>query len=236
MKPGDIVSFNAIKDDKVSLRVQGELVSFPTETNSIVKTKHPIFCDEPIGEQEYFYDVSTASLELIETKQDNVFTQEGTIMRPKDYLESGRVVFFKKGDRGIIVSLKGSNFIMVKDKLISLQNFDEKLHCQFSKEYDIIKIAEMKEGCSFESFHTVKEEMLDIIWQENFHTIDSNKMIIYISRANPETEEELIAAAIGEIICKDFKEKTMIVKTKTQLFKEDTSVNGYYYYTIPFVL
>ena len=236
MKPGDIVSFNVIKNGKVAFRAQGELVSYPTATNSIVKTKHPIFYNEPIGEQEYFYDVSTASLELIETKQDNVFTQEGTIMRPKDYLKSGRVVFFKEGDRGIIVSLKGSNFIMIKDKLISLQNFDEKLHCQSSKEYDIIKIAEMKEGCSFESFYTVKEEMLDIIWQENFHTIDANKMIIYISRANPETEEELIAAAIGEIICKDFKGKTMIVKTKTQLFKENTSVNGYYYYTIPFVL
>lgn len=236
MKPGDIVSFNVIKDGKVSLRVQGELVSFPTKTNSIVKTKHPIFCDEPIGEREYFYDVSTASLKLIEAKQDNVFTQEETIMRPRDYLKSGRVVFFKDGDRGIVVSLKGSNFIMVKDKLTSLQDFDEKLHCQFSKEYDIIKIAEMKEGCSFESFYTVKEEMLDIIWKENFYTADANKMIIYISRADPETEKELIAAAIGEIIYKDFKEKTMIVRTKTQLFKEDIPVNRYYYYTIPFLL
>lgn len=236
MKPGDIVSFNVIKNGKVAFRGQGKLVSYPTATNSIVKTKHPIFYDEPIGEQEYFYDVSTASLELIETKKDSVFTQEETIMRPRDYLESGLVIFFKKGERGIVVSLKDSNFIMVKDKLISLQNFDEKLHCQFSKEYDIIKIAEMKEGCSFESFYTVEEGMLDIIWQENFHTVDANKMIIYISRANPETEEEFIATAIGEIIYKDFKEKTMVVKTKTQLFKEDTSVNGYYYYTIPFLL
>ena len=41
---------------------------------------------------------------------------------------------------------------------------------------------------------------------------------------------------LGEIVTKDYKEKVMVVKTKTQLFKEDTSINGYYYYTIPFLL
>ena len=55
-------------------------------------------------------------------------------------------------------------------------------------------------------------------------------------RTCPKSGEELKASAIGEIVTKDYKEKVMIVKTKTQLFKEDTAVNGYYYYTIPFVL
>lgn len=48
--------------------------------------------------------------------------------------------------------------------------------------------------------------------------------------------EELKDGAIGEIVTKDYKEKIIVMKTKTQLFKEDTSVRGYYYYTIPFVL
>ena len=55
-------------------------------------------------------------------------------------------------------------------------------------------------------------------------------------RACPKSGEELKAGAIGEIVTKDYKEKVMVVKTKTQLFKEDTYVNGYYYYTIPFLL
>lgn len=89
-------------------------------------------------------------------------------MRLRGYLESGRIVFFRNGSRGIVVSLKGTNFIMIKNKLIPLQNFDENLHYQFFEECDIVKIAEMKEGCPFEYFYTVEEEILDIIWQENF--------------------------------------------------------------------
>ena len=43
MKPGDIVSFNVIKNGQVATGVQGELVDLNfTPTVSIVKTKHPI--------------------------------------------------------------------------------------------------------------------------------------------------------------------------------------------------
>lgn len=55
-------------------------------------------------------------------------------------------------------------------------------------------------------------------------------------RACLKNGEELKAGAIGEIVTKDYKEKIMVVKTKTQLFKEDIPVRGYYYYTIPLVL
>lgn len=55
-------------------------------------------------------------------------------------------------------------------------------------------------------------------------------------RACLKSGEELKAGAIGEIATKDYKEKIMVVKTKTQLFKEDTPIRGYYYYIIPFVL
>ena len=41
MKPGDIVSFNVIKNGQVAFEVQGELVELNfTPTASIVKTKH----------------------------------------------------------------------------------------------------------------------------------------------------------------------------------------------------
>lgn len=143
MKPGDIVSFNIIKNDQVAFEVQGELV-----------------------ELNFTPTVSTASLKLIKSKANNVFTQEETIMRPKDYLESGLVVIFAEGSRGIVVSLKGVNFILIKNKLIPLQKFDENLHFQFSEKYDIVKIAELEEGCALEHFDMVREEMLDIIWEE----------------------------------------------------------------------
>ena len=52
-------------------------------------------------------------------------------------------------------------------------------------------------------------------------------------RTCPKSGEEFKASAIGEIVTKDYKEKIMVVKTKTQLFKEDVSVRRYYYYTIP---
>lgn len=55
-------------------------------------------------------------------------------------------------------------------------------------------------------------------------------------RACPKSEEEFKAGAIEEIVTKEYKEKIIVVKTKTQLFKEDVPVRGYYYYTIPFVL
>lgn len=77
--------------------------------------------------------VSTESLKLVE-------------LRLKDFLEFGRIVIFKEGSHGIVVSLRGLNFILIKNKLIPLQEFDENLHHQFSEEYDIIKIAELKEG------------------------------------------------------------------------------------------
>ena len=237
MKPGDIVSFNIIKNGQVAIGVQGELVELNfTPTVSIVKTKHPILYNEPANRQDYFYTVSTASLKLIKSKSNNVFTQKGTIMRPKDYLESGRVVIFKDGSRGIVVSLKDVNFIMVKNKLIPLQEFDENLRYRFFKEYDIIKIAEIKEGYSIEYFSTIEEEKLDIIWKEAFYTIEKNKIAFFVVRTNPKSGEEFKAGAIGEIVTKDYKEKVMVVKTKTQLFKEHTSDNGYYYYTIPFLL
>lgn len=167
MKPGDIVSFNVIKNGQVALEVQGELVELNfTPTVSIVKTKHPVLYNEPVNRQDYFYTVSTASLKLIKSKSNSIFTQEETIMRPKNYLESGLVVIFAEGSRGIVVSLKGVNFILIKNKLIPLQKFDENLHFQFSEKYDIVKIAELEEGCALEHFDIVREEMLDIIWEE----------------------------------------------------------------------
>lgn len=143
MKPGDIVSFNIIKNDQVAFEVQGELV-----------------------ELNFTPTISTASLKLIKSKSNNIFTQEKTIMRPKDFLKSGLVVIFAGGSRGIVVSLKGVNFILIKNKLIPLQKFDENLHFQFSEKYDIVKIAELEEGCALEHFDMVREEMLDIIWEE----------------------------------------------------------------------
>lgn len=84
------------------------------------------------GDIVSFYAVSTESFEL----------------RLKDSLESDRVVIFKEGSHGIVVSLRGLNFILIKNKLIPLQEFDENLPHQFSEEYDIIKIAELKEVCA----------------------------------------------------------------------------------------
>lgn len=52
---------------------------------------------------------------------------------------------------GDIVSLRGVKFILVKNKLIPLQEFNENLHYQFSEE------------CALEHFDIVREEMLDII-------------------------------------------------------------------------
>ena len=160
MKPGDIVYFNVIKNDQAAFEVQGEFVALNfTATDSIVKTRHRVFNDDPVDKQRYFYSVSTASLKLIE-------------LCPKDFLESGRIVIFRGGSRGIVVSLKGVNFIMIKNELVPLQNFDENLRHQLLEEYDIIKVAEMKEGCSFEYFNIVRKEMLDIVWKGNFYTID----------------------------------------------------------------
>lgn len=68
---------------------------------------------------------------------------------------------------GDIVSLREVKFILVKNKLIPLQEFDKNLHYQFSEEYDIVKIAELK-GRALEHFDIVREEMLDIIWEESF--------------------------------------------------------------------
>lgn len=69
MKPGDIVSFNIIKNGQVAFEVQGELVELNfTPTASIVKTKHPVLYNEPVNRQDYFYTVSTASLKLIKSK------------------------------------------------------------------------------------------------------------------------------------------------------------------------
>ena len=80
MKPGDIVSFNVIKNGQVAFEVQGELVELNfTPTASIVKTKHLVLYNEPVNRQDYFYTVSTASLKLIKSKSNNVFTQEETI-------------------------------------------------------------------------------------------------------------------------------------------------------------
>ena len=69
MKPGDIVSFDIIKNSQVVSGIQGELVELNfTPTVSIVKTKHPILYNEPVNRQDYFYTVSTASLKLIKSK------------------------------------------------------------------------------------------------------------------------------------------------------------------------
>ena len=177
MKPGDIVSFNVIRNGQVVFGVQGVLVTY-SKPNSIVKTRHPVFYNEPADKKEYFYAVSSESLKLVE-------------LRLKDFLESGRVVIFKEGSRGIVVSLRGVNFILIKNKLIPLQEFDENLHYQFSEKYDIVKIAELKGGCALEHFDIVREEMLDIIWEESFCATDENKELHLLKTFVIKLEEKL---------------------------------------------